>query len=252
MNEIIMELKELDAGYDRRCIVGGVNLKVRSGEILTLIGPNGAGKSTLLKTITGSLNKISGSICLDYTELKDMSVNKLARNMSVVLTDKINPELMTVRDIVSMGRYPHTGFFGKLSSEDELEIDEALHMVDADKLSDVEYAALSDGQKQRVMLARAICQKPKVMVLDEPTSFLDIRYKLDVLRILKKLAKEKNMAVIMSLHEVELAIKISDYIACVNDGRIVSYGKPEEISKKHNIMELYDLSENDYDFLFTT
>lgn len=252
MNEIIMELKELNSGYDGRCIVGDVNLKVRSGEILTLIGPNGAGKSTLLKTITGSLNKISGSICIDMTELKDMSAIKLAQSMSVVLTDRINPELMTVRDIVSMGRYPYTGFFGKLSPDDEHKIDEALLMVDADKLSDMEFATLSDGQKQRIMLARAICQEPQVMVLDEPTSFLDIRYKLDVLRILKKLVKEMNMAVVMSLHEVELALKISDYIACVKDNRIVSYGRPDEVSEKHNIMGLYDLSENDYDFLFTT
>lgn len=174
---------------------------------MTLIGPNGAGKSTILKSITRQLKLIGGEVYIDSEEIRKLSYKEMAVKAAVMLTERMKPELMTCHDIVATGRYPYTGRLGILSREDERKVDEALEAVHAQELGIRNFQEISDGQRQRVLLARAICQEPEVMILDEPTSYLDIRHKLELLAILRKMAKENGITVIMSLHEIDLAQK---------------------------------------------
>ena len=170
--------------------------------------------------------------------------------MSVVMTERIHAELMTCEDVVSTGRYPYTGRLGILTAHDKVKVREAMEMVHALDLKDRDFSAISDGQRQRILLARAICQEPEIIVLDEPTSFLDIRHKMEFLKILRKMAKDLNKTVIMSLHEIELAYKISDKILCVKGDTIEHFGRPEEIFTESLIKELFGLDEETFRFYF--
>ena len=232
----------LTVGYNGKPLIRDIALSIRRGEIVTLIGPNGSGKSTILKTLTRHLAAIGGAVTIDNEDLSRITYKELAKKMAVLLTDRTRPELMTCRDVVAMGRYPYTGSLGLLTEEDQKLISDAMVMVNVLELSDRDFQNLSDGQRQRVLLARAICQEPQVIVLDEPTSFLDIRYKVELFGILKKMAIERNTTVIMSLHEIDLAEKISDKILCVKGDHIEHFGTPEEIFSTGLIGTLYDIS----------
>ena len=153
----------------------GIRIRVEAGEILCLIGPNGAGKSTILKTLIRQLQPIGGTVLLENTPLPDMKERELARKSAAVLTGRIAPELMTCEEVVAMGRYPYTGMLGILSDADREKVDETIRIVGMEEIRKKDFDRISDGQRQRVMLARALCQEPKLLVMDEPTSFLDIR-----------------------------------------------------------------------------
>lgn len=213
----------------------------KKGEIVTLIGPNGSGKSTILKSITRQLQIIGGKVYFDDRNLNSFSYKELSTRMAVVLTERMRPELMTCHDIVATGRYPYTGRLGILSREDEEKVEEAMRAVHAESLGSRDFNNISDGQRQRVLLARAICQEPDIIILDEPTSFLDIKHKLDLLSILRY-GKKKQITVIMSLHEIDLAQKIADKIICVKGDTISHFGKPEDIFEENMIKELYEIN----------
>ncbi len=241
---------KMDVGYDGKALITNIKIEVNKGEILTLIGPNGAGKSTILKSITQQLRLIGGSVYLDGSLLQNMTLKQVARKQAVVLTGRIRPEMMTCRDVVSTGRYPYTGTLGLLDEKDKRLVDDAIRLVHAEEIADRDFEAVSDGQRQRILLARAICQQPEIIILDEPTSFLDIRHKLEFLGILHKMVKEQNVAVIMSLHELDLAQKISDKVMCVHGPVIEKYGTPEDIFTEEYIPILYDMQEGSYDSAF--
>ena len=190
-------------------------------------GLSGAGKSTIIKNLIKEMSPIGGNIYIKGREISDYTSKEYAKTMSVVLTEKIKTEMMTCRDVVAMGRYPYTNYFGRLTNEDEQIVNESLKKVSALDIADNDFSQISDGQRQRIMLARAICQKPEVIVLDEPTSFLDIRHKIELLDILQEMAVKDNVAVIVSLHEIELAAKIADYVMCVGADRKIEFGRPE-------------------------
>ena len=230
-------------------LIRNIELKVRRGEILTLIGPNGAGKTTILKSIIRQLSLLGGTAYLDGTDMSRFTGNELARRLSVVLTERVRPELMTCGDVVAAGRYPYTGRFGVLNDRDREIVREAMELVSIQELKDRDFRQISDGQKQRVMLARALCQQPEILVLDEPTSFLDIRYKLEFLSVIQKMSRERRLTVILSLHELDLAERISDRIACVRGDCIDRFGPPEEIFSGGYITELYGMTEGAYDEL---
>jgi len=230
---------QLTVGYDGKPLIKEINIQLNKGEILTLIGPNGAGKSTILKSITRQLSLIGGTVYLEQEPMSRMTNKEVSRKLAVVLTERMRPELMTCEDVVSTGRYPYTGTLGILSAEDKEKVKNAMEMVHAWDLKDRDFTAISDGQRQRILLARAICQEPEIIILDEPTSFLDIRHKLELLAILKKMVLEKQMTVIMSLHELDLAQKISDQVICVHGDHIEKYGAPEEIFTSDYIRKLY-------------
>ena len=250
MSHPFVETKEMTVGYRGVPLIRDIALRVHRGEILTLIGPNGSGKSTILKSLIRQLALIGGTVYLDGKSLQTLPERDLARTMSVLLTEHVRPELMTCWDVAAAGRYPYTGRLGLLSDEDRVKVDEALALVGADELADRDFSCISDGQRQRVLLARAICQEPEVIVLDEPTSFLDIRYKLELLTVLKQLVREKQVAVILSLHEIDLAQKLSDRLICVHNGRIERCGTPEQVFTGDYIRTLYDLERGTYNEQF--
>ena len=200
MGEYYFHLDQLTVGYNGKPLIDQIQVGIHKGEIVTLIGPNGSGKSTILKSITRQLKILGGKVLYEENDLHKLSYKELSTRMAVVLTERMRPELMTCHDIVATGRYPYTGRLGILSREDENKVDEAMRIVHAEELGSRDFNAISDGQRQRVLLARAICQEPEIIVLDEPTSFLDIRHKLELLSILRSMAKEKGITVIMSLH----------------------------------------------------
>ncbi len=245
-----LRLDHLTVGYNGRPVIEDIAVNISRGEIVTLIGPNGAGKSTILKTIIRQIPAVGGAVYIGKKGVNDYSFKELSRTMAVVLTERIRPELMTCRDVVAMGRYPFTGRLGMLEKEDEKKVEDAMASVHCLEIADRDFNATSDGQKQRVLLARALCQEPELLILDEPTSFLDIRYKLELLSILRNMAREKNITVVMSLHEIDLAMKISDRMICVKGDRIFLQGNPEEVSSEELIRELYGIDNGFFDPLF--
>ena len=260
MNTIHLQLSRLAVGYKGKALISGIEIGLQKGEIVTLAGPNGSGKSTILKTITRQLTPVGGEVFLagsrvgtynhaektdrhtaELKKLEQYAPDELAKQMAVMLTGRLRTELMTCRDVTAMGRYPYTGRLGILSEADERKVDEALHMVHAQELADRPFDAVSDGERQRILLSRAICQEPEIIVLDEPTSYLDIRHKLELLDILYKMSREQGITVVMSLHEIDLAMKISDRIICVKGGEIFACGKPSQVLDNETVRQLYDL-----------
>lgn len=241
---------QLSVGYDGKPLIRDIQIQLDRGQILTLIGPNGSGKTTILKSIAKYLKSLYGTVFIDNRALDDMTNRDLSFQLAVVLTERLNTELMTCEDVVGTGRYPYTGRLGILSERDHFLVREAMELVDIWNLRENDFTQISDGQRQRVLLARAICQEPQIIVLDEPTSFLDIRYQLELLQTLRMLAKIRGIAVIMSLHELDLAQKVSDVVVCVKGDRIAHYGTPREIFRRELIHPLYDLKSGSYNPLF--
>lgn len=247
-----LETEKLSVGYDGKPLIRDVCLQVQRGKIVTLIGPNGSGKSTILKTIVGQLSKVSGTVLLEGAPMERCGQKEIAKRMAILMTERIHPELMTCYDVVSTGRYPYTGALGLLGKEDKRIVGESLELVHGRDMADRPFDAISDGQRQRILLARALCQTPEIIVLDEPTSYLDIRYKLELLTILKTMVREKNLAVLMSLHELDLAQRVSDTVVCVSGDRIDRMGPPQEIFSNDYIARLYHMEPGKYDPCFDT
>lgn len=250
MKEYSIYTEHMTVGYDGKPLIRDIEIRLKKGEILTLIGPNGAGKSTILKSMIQQLKPVAGTVYLDGEMMHKMSGKEVARRLAVVMTDRIRPEMMTCEDLVATGRYPYTGALGILSAEDHKKVLDAMKTVHALEFKDRDFTAVSDGQRQRVLLARAICQEPEIIVLDEPTSFLDIKHKLELLSILKRMVKERQTAVLMSLHELDLAQKVSDCVICVKGDHIQKYGDPEEFFSSDYIHELYDIQSGSYNAAF--
>ena len=238
----VLKTKALDTGYDTKAVVHGVEIDIRRGEIITLIGPNGAGKSTVLKTIAGQLEPLGGVIYISDKERSSYTQNEIARMQSVMLTERMSSEKMTCEEVVALGRYPYTGRLGILSQEDRQIVSESMQLVNVSELADRDYHQISDGQRQRVLLARAICQQPEIMILDEPTSYLDIRHKLEFLDLLRNLVRERSIGVIMSMHELELAHMTADKVICISsEGRIERTGTPDEVFTDEAVSRLYGM-----------
>ena len=242
--------EQMTVGYDGKPLIENINIQVKRGEILTLIGPNGSGKSTILKSMIKELKLIAGTVVLDGRDMANLKERDIAKKLAIVMTERIKAELLTCRDIAATGRYPYTGHLGLLTKEDRAIVDAALETVHAKDFADRPFSAISDGQRQRVLLARAIAQQPEIIVLDEPTSFLDVKHKLELLDILKNMVREKQVAVIVSLHELDLAEKISDRVVCVAHNRIDRCDTPENIFTDAYISELYGIENGSFNALF--
>ena len=241
----MIRTENLSVGYGKTPLIEDICLRLRPGQVVTLIGPNGSGKSTILKTVIGQLAPIRGMVFLDGRAMGALSPLEIAQKLAVLMTGRVRPELMTCWDVAAMGRCPYTRRLGILSAGDREKVWEALSLVHGEELAPLPFTEISDGQRQRVMLARALCQEPEVIVLDEPTTFLDIRYKLELLAVLKEMAQERKLAVLLSLHELELAEKISDCVVCVHNGKIERIGPPEEIFTADYIKKLFDIQTDD-------
>lgn len=243
------ETHDLAVGYGAP-LLQGINLQAERGRILALIGPNGAGKSTLLKTLAGQLAAQGGAVLLDGRGLTDYTPSARARKLALMVPHTARTELTTAFEVAAAGRYPYTGRLGILSEADRQQVRDALQLVQADALADRDFAKLSDGQRQRVLLARAVCQQPKILLLDEPTSFLDVKGKAELMSILRTLARDKNVAVVVTLHELELARKLADAVVCVAPQGVSAVLTPQAAFAEENICRLFDLSKEQYAALF--
>ena len=242
----MLKTANLSVGYGNYTVVKDVNLDINEGEILCIIGPNGAGKSTLLKTIATYLKPQNGVVYLDGKRIHDLKPKDLAKEMAVVLTERVNPGNMTGFDIVAIGRHPYTDLFGRLSKDDKKIIIESAREVNAEYLLEKNFFEMSDGERQKIMIARALAQEPKVLILDEPTSFLDAKHKIELTLLMRKLADEKNLAIVVTLHDIELALRIADKMALIKDHNVIAYGYPENVMKKEIVNNLYNLENANY------
>ncbi len=239
----IIEIKNLSVGYGRKVVVSNINQQILRGQFIALIGPNGSGKTTILKTLSRLISPLAGSVYIDGKELINLSSNEIAKKMATVLTERPNPGLLKGYEFVSLGRYPYTDLFGRLSKEDKDKIYEALRLVHAEHLSNRYFGELSDGERQKLILARAIAQDPDVIFLDEPTLHLDLKSKMEILNILYMLSRKKGITIVSSIHDIDIALKISDTVWLIKDGRILDAGPPEKIIDEKRINELYGLKE---------
>ncbi len=242
----MLKAENLSVGYGNYIVVEGINLNINEGEILCIIGPNGAGKSTLLKTIATYLKPKRGVVYLNGKKIHDLKPKDLAKEMAVVLTERVNPGNMTGFDVVAIGRHPYTDLFGRLTERDKKIIVESARAVNAEYLLEKNFFEMSDGERQKIMIARALAQEPKVLILDEPTSFLDAKHKIELTLLLRKLADEKNLAIVVTLHDIELALRIADKMALIKNHKVIAYGYPENIMKREIVNNLYDLKNANY------
>ena len=243
------ETHALAVGYSAP-LLQDIALQAERGKILVLIGPNGAGKSTVLKTLAGQLAPQGGAVLLDGQSLTDYTPAARARKLALMLPHTPRTELTTCFEVAAAGRYPYTGRLGILSAADKAAVREALALVQAQELADRDFTRISDGQRQRVLLARAVCQQPELLLLDEPTSFLDVKGKAELMESLRTLARERNIAIIVTLHELELARKLADAVVCVSPRGVSAVLTPEEAFAEENIRTLFGLSAEQYAALF--
>ncbi len=246
----LIKVTDLSAGYGGVGVLNGISFSLSRGEILSVIGANGSGKSTLLKTVSGELKSVSGKIFLDGRDLNEYSLPALSKKISLLLTDRVKPPLMTGRQVIETGRFPYTGRFGTLTDSDRSIADTIIKETGVTNLADREFMRLSDGERQRILFARALAQEPELLIMDEPFLYLDIRFKFEFLELIRSFAKEKGLSVIMSCHEADLAFDISDRIAALKYGRLFSYGDSAKVSSSEVLTELYDLTEAQYNRMF--
>lgn len=245
--EKLIETENLSVGYENKLLISKINFCVNSGEIVTLIGPNGSGKSTVLKTIAKQIKSKGGRISILGKEISLLRESDIAKKISLVMTERIRPELMTCRDVVATGRFPYTGRLGLLGEKDWKIVDDAIKLVHAEEIAGRNFLETSDGQRQRIMLARAICQDTQVIILDEPTSFLDMFYKIDIIRTIWKLARTQKKSIVMSLHELDLVRAVSDKIICVDGNSVCKIGSVSDVFCGGFIQKLYGLNEDEFD-----
>jgi iron complex transport system ATP-binding protein len=238
---MILRTDKLTVGYGKKTVVTDINVMLMKGQFVCLLGPNGSGKSTILKTIVRILAPLGGEVYLNDREISRMSNQEMAKTTAVVLTEPISAGLLTAYDVVMLGRHPHTGFMGKPTEKDSRQVIEALKMVNAEDIAQRYFTELSDGEKQKTLLARALAQEPQLIVLDEPTSHLDARHRIEVMLILRQLTHEKGVTVIASLHDIDLAMKACDVALLVKDEHVLACGTPEDVLKEELIAQLYGM-----------
>ena len=205
-------LQSLSIGYSHKVIAADINAQIKGGELTCLIGRNGTGKSTLMRTLAGFLKPLGGSALLDGHDVSRLSPAERSHLISVVLTDRVDVDGMRVKDLVSVGRQPYTGFFGKMSSDDEEVVNKAIADVGMTDFAGRQVNSLSDGERQKVMIAKALAQHPPVILLDEPTAFLDYPSKKEMFQMLAQLCHEQGKAVLVSTHDLDIALPIADSV----------------------------------------
>lgn len=228
----VLSTHNLSIGYTRRgttnVVQQALNLELNAGDLVCLIGPNGAGKSTLMKTMTGLLRPLKGKIQLAGRDLQKLSQHELALNIALVLTDRVEVENTTVYDMVAFGRHPYSNWWGSNSDDDEQQISKALEIVHLTDKKDIQLSELSDGEKQRVMIAKALAQDTSIILLDEPTAHLDLPNRVEIMLLLHRLAHTTGKAIILSTHELDLALQAADRIWLMSENGVQS-GVPEDL-----------------------
>ena len=234
MQNPVLETCNLTIGYilrkhARKVVSEKMSLSLIPGEVVCLIGPNGAGKSTLLRTLTGLQPPLEGKVFIDGKVLPSLTPFELARNISIVLTERVNVGILSVFALVSLGRYPYTDWMGRLLPKDIEIVNRAIRSVGAEDLVSRHVTELSDGERQKVMIARALAQQPHVMILDEPTAFLDLPRRVEMMSLLRQLSRDTGTAILLSTHDLELALRTADRIWLLPVGEKIQIGAPEDL-----------------------
>jgi len=235
----LLELKEIAINYSDHTIIKNVSLQVREGEIVSIIGPNGTGKSTILKAISKRTPIANGSIMFNHQALTDMSVKDISKLMCMVSQSNASPHDMTVGELVSYGRLPFKKWYERMSKEDESIVEWALEQTHMQQYRNRLVYRLSGGEAQRAWIAMALAQQPKMLLLDEPTTYLDIAHQLEVLELVRRMNDELGITIVMVLHDLNHAVQYSDKLCVINDGVVHAYGSPQQVMTRQLIQEVY-------------
>lgn len=250
-NKVKMKAEGLRTGYKshRReiTVTECIDAELKSGELTCMLGPNGSGKSTLMRTMAGFLKPLGGRVMIEGESVEGISRSEMAQKVSVVLTSRIDAQNITVRELVELGRSPYTGFFGKTNREDREAADKALEMTGITELADRRVTTLSDGERQKAMIAKALAQDTPIILLDEPTAYLDYPSKVGMMALLKRLAKERDLAVLISTHDMEIALQLADSLWLIDKTKGVKTGSCAELSGNGSVAEYFDNNELSYD-----
>lgn len=229
-----IELQNLSIGYitkkERKVVAEGITANIQSGELTCLLGANGIGKSTLLRTLSAFQPKLAGEVFVQGKEIASYTEKQLSKLLSVVLTEKCDVKNMSARELIGLGRSPYTGFWGALNEDDKQMVDKAISLVKIENLANRMVDTLSDGERQKVMIAKALAQDTPIIFLDEPTAFLDFPSKVEIMQLLHRLSRKTNKTIFLSTHDLELALQIADKIWLIDKQSSVTIGTPEDLS----------------------
>jgi iron complex transport system ATP-binding protein len=231
MKNTLLSLIDVSVGYQNKTIIKNINADLREETLVVLMGENGIGKSCLLRSIVGLLPLCSGAIYINNENTKSLSPNNLAQTIAVVLTDKVHIEFLKVRELVSLGRSPYVNSHGTLTTEDNSFVDEVLKLMNITEIKNLYFNDLSDGQKQKVLISRALAQDPKVLILDEPATYLDIPSRTELMKMLKLISVQRKLAILLSSHDAELALEFADQVWHIDNSRQLSLQEPTAIKK---------------------
>lgn len=234
----MLSSSSLTIGYHKP-LASNLDLQLHPAEMVCLIGPNGAGKSTLLRTLAGMQSPLSGVIKLGQADLHSLSALDLAKQLAVVLTGRVEAGNLSAYALVTLGRHPYTDWRGTLTPHDEEAVQHAMRLTGSDVLASRPIHELSDGERQRVMIARALAQEPKVLLLDEPTAFLDLPRRVELLQLLKRLSRETNCAILLSTHDLDLALRIADRLWLLSSHGDLHIGLPEELAINGSLARIF-------------
>lgn len=233
--------KNLKVGYEDRIIIENLNLSIKQGEIVSIIGPNGCGKSTLLKTLSRMIHPIAGAVYLEGTELKQLKNKLISQKICLLSQHNQAPNDLTVEQLVYYGRLPHKKWYESKNEEDRELIEWAIEQTGLTRYKDKPIGSLSGGERQRAYIAQALCQKPTILLLDEPTTYLDISYQLELMELIQEINKKLNITVVMVLHELNQASRYSDRLVIMKQGAIISEGAPNQIIDQQTIESVYQI-----------
>ncbi|HYG57256.1 MAG TPA: ABC transporter ATP-binding protein [Symbiobacteriaceae bacterium] len=237
----VLEAKRLTLAYDQHVILKDLDLAIPAGKITTLVGRNGCGKSTLLRTLARLLKPQGGAVYLNGSAVARMSTKDVARQMGILPQSPTAPDGLTVRELVAQGRYPHQSWLQQWSEEDERQVARALAATAMTDLAERPLEALSGGQRQRAWIAMVLAQGTKVLLLDEPTTYLDMAHQIDVLDLLYRLNREEGRTVVMVLHDLNLACRYAHHLVAMRSGAVYAQGTPAEVMTEGNVQDVFGM-----------
>lgn len=242
MSKACFKISDLSLGYGEKVIVDGLSLEIEKGKITALLGANGCGKSTILKGLTGQLKPMQGTVLLGDLPVGNMTAKAIAKQIAVLSQHAEKPLGLNVGQLVKMGRYPYLSLFDRWSDVDEIACNEALELTAMDKLKEQPLDALSGGQLQRAWISLALAQQTEVLLLDEPTTFLDLAHQLEIMDLMKKLVRQNDKTIIAVLHDLNQAARYADHIVLLKDGRLIAQGEPAKVITPANVKKTYGVA----------